>query len=41
MNPINQNFEDGSAGDKDIAYRDLLLIDIDKVVHKSQSSTDV
>lgn len=40
MNPINQNFEDGSAGDKDIAYRDLLLIDIDKVGHKGQPSTD-
>ena len=40
MNPINQNFEDGSAGDKDIAYRDLLLIDIDKVGHKGESSTD-
>lgn len=40
MNPINQNFENGSAGDKDIAYRDLLLIDIDKVGHKGESSTD-
>ena len=41
MNPINQNFEDGSAGDKDIAYRDLLLIDIDKVGHKGQPSLDL
>ncbi len=41
MNPINQNFKDGSAGDIDIAYRDLLLIDIDKVGYKGQSSTDV
>jgi hypothetical protein len=40
MNPIIQNFENGSAGDKDIEYRDLLLIDIDKVGHKGESSTD-
>ncbi len=30
MNPINDSFVGGSAGDKDIAYRDLLLIDIDR-----------
>ena len=30
MNPINESFEVGSAGDTDIAYRDLMLIDIDR-----------
>lgn len=40
MNPINDGFTSGSAKDKDIAYRDLLLIDIDKVGHKGKSSTD-
>ena len=30
MNPINESFEGGSAGDKDIQFRDLLLIDIDR-----------
>jgi hypothetical protein len=40
MNPINDGFTSGSAKDKDIAYRDLLLIDIDKVGHKGESSTD-
>jgi hypothetical protein len=40
MNPIREDFENGSAKDEDIAYRDLLLIDIDKVGHKGESSTD-
>jgi hypothetical protein len=40
MNPIREDFLSGSAKDKDIAYRDLLLIDIDKVGHKGESSTD-
>jgi len=40
MNPIRQDFESGSVKDKDIVYRDLLLIDIDKVGHKGESSTD-
>jgi hypothetical protein len=40
MNPIREDFVSGSAKDKDIAYRDLLLIDIDKVAHKGESSTD-
>jgi len=40
MNPIREDFESGSVTDKDIAYRDLLLIDIDKVGHKGESSTD-
>ena len=30
MNPINDSFAGSSAGDKDIQYRDLLLIDIDR-----------
>ena len=30
MNPINDSFTGQSASDKDIAYRDLLLIDIDR-----------
>lgn len=30
MNPINDSFTGHSASDKDIAYRDLLLIDIDR-----------
>jgi hypothetical protein len=30
MNPINDSFMGYSASDKDIAYRDLLLIDIDR-----------
>jgi hypothetical protein len=40
MNPIHEEFASGSATDKDIAYRDLLLIDIDKIGHKGESSTD-
>jgi hypothetical protein len=40
MNPIRPDFESGSVKDKDIDCRDLLLIDIDKVGHKGQSSTD-
>ena len=40
MNPIRQDFESGSVKDSDIEYRDLLLIDIDKVGHKGESSTD-
>jgi hypothetical protein len=40
MNPIREDFLSGSAKDKDIAYRDLLLVDIDKVGHKGESSTD-
>lgn len=41
MNPIREDFESSSVTDKDIACRDLLLIDIDKVGHKGESSTDV
>lgn len=40
MNPIREDYVSGSAKDKDIEFRDLLLIDIDKVGHKGQSSTD-
>ena len=40
MNPIRQDFDSGSVKDSDIEYRDLLLIDIDKVGHKGESSTD-
>ena len=40
MKPIREDFDSGSVTDKDIAYRDLLLIDIDKVGHKGQPSTD-
>lgn len=41
MNPIREDFERGSVKDKDIECRDLLLIDIDKVGHKGESSNDV
>jgi hypothetical protein len=41
MNPIRDDFANGSANDNDITYRDLLLIDIDKIGHKGESSTDV
>ena len=41
MNPIRKDFTSGSARDVDIEYRDLLLIDIDKVGHKNESSTDI
>jgi hypothetical protein len=40
MNPIRKDFICGSAKDKDITCRDVLLIDIDKVGHKGESSTD-
>jgi hypothetical protein len=40
MNPIREDFVSGSAKDKDIEYRDLLLVDIDKVGHKGESSTN-
>jgi hypothetical protein len=40
MNKIREDFICGSAKDKDISYRELLLIDIDKVGHKGESSTD-
>lgn len=40
MNPVRQDFEGGSAKDNDIAFRDLLLIDIDKIGHKGESSTN-
>jgi hypothetical protein len=39
MNPINESFTSGSVGDSDIAYRDLLLIDIDR--HKTRNPVNV
>ena len=40
MNPIRDDFNKSSVKDSDIKYRDLMLIDIDKVGHKGESSTD-
>ena len=40
MNPINAGFTAGSAGDKDIAYRDLLLIDIDRASTPKEPASD-
>lgn len=40
MNPIRSDFINGSVRDKDITCREVLLIDIDKVGHKGESSTD-
>lgn len=40
MNSIRSDFTNGSVKDKDITCRDVLLIDIDKVGHKGESSTD-
>ena len=40
MNPIKDDFQSGSAKDADIKYRDLLLIDIDRVGNKKDSATD-
>ena len=41
MNTIREQLTNGAAKDIDITYRNLLLIDIDKVGHKGQSSTDL
>ena len=41
MNPIREDFSGKSTTDADIEYRDLLLIDIDKVGHTGESSTNV
>ena len=38
MNPINDSFVGGSARDKDIQFRDLLLIDIDR--HKTRNAAN-
>lgn len=40
MNPIKPNFIGGAATDADIDYRDLLLIDIDRVEKKKEPATD-
>lgn len=40
MNPINESFEGGSAGDKDIQFRDLLLIDIDRQDTKNPANDE-
>jgi len=40
MNPIKSCFTGYSAGDNDIAYRDLLLIDIDRSVKKVEPAND-
>ena len=40
MNPINAGFTAGSAGDKDIDYRDLLLIDIDRSGTSKEPASD-
>lgn len=40
MNPINDGFGGSSASDKDIAYRDLLLIDIDRHETKNPASEE-
>ena len=40
MNPIKSDFTGYSAGDDDIAYRDLLLIDIDRAVKKVEPAND-
>jgi hypothetical protein len=40
MNPIKADFKGYAAGDDDIAYRDLLLIDIDRAVKKVEPAND-
>ena len=40
MNPIKRDFMGGSAADKDIAVRTLLLIDIDRVGKKEHPASD-
>ena len=40
MNPIGTAFTGYAAGDDDIAYRDLLLIDIDRTVKKVEPAND-
>lgn len=40
MNPIKPSFTGNAAGDSDIAYRDLLLIDIDRSQKTKQPATD-
>lgn len=40
MNPINADFTGYAAGDDDIEFRDLLLIDIDRAVKQVEPATD-
>ena len=40
MNPIKADFKGYAARDDDIAYRDLLLIDIDRAVKKVEPAND-
>lgn len=40
MNPINDSFTGQSAKDQDIAYRDLLLIDIDRLGTSKEPASD-
>ena len=40
MNPIKTAFMGKNVGDDDISYRDLILIDIDKVTPRDKPSTD-
>jgi len=40
MNPIKPTFNGNAAGDEDISYRDLLLIDIDRVEKKKEPATE-
>ena len=39
MNQINESFSGGAVGDRDISYRDLLLIDIDRTEKKVEPAT--
>ena len=40
MNPIKPDFSGSAATDADILYRDLVLIDIDRVEKKKEPATD-
>ena len=40
MNPVNPNLQNGSASDKDILHRSLLLIDVDRAGSTKNPATD-
>ncbi len=40
MNPIREDFTDGGVRDADIAFRDLLLVDIDRAVTSDCPASD-
>ena len=40
MNPIRPDFKGGAATDQDIAYRDLVLIDIDRAATATEPAND-